>query len=107
MNLAAEVEIVESLPDRAIVMNTEIFGTLRSKFRFDLVGGDGRTVVTWDADVALDTVNQRWFGYFFLGWSVGMPQEVSLLQLKQLAETGHVSLPTPPKFEPSSSIAPH
>jgi hypothetical protein len=100
LGTAGELEITQSLPDRSIVMNSELFGSLRSQFRFDLAGSGDKTVVKWDADVALDTVTQRWFGYFFLGWTVGVPQQISLLQLKQLAETGHVSLPLPPKAQP-------
>ncbi|WP_448950106.1 SRPBCC family protein [Labrys neptuniae] len=103
VGILGEIEIVESTPDRHVAMSVDVPDYLSGRWRFDLDGGTS-TRIEWASDVALDTSFKRWVGYFFADSFIGKIEEVSLAQLKELAETGTITRPLPAR--PAGTASP-
>lgn len=97
------IEIIESKADCCVVIAVDLPGWLAGRFRFDLRGSD-LTQVEWATDVALDTSFKRWTGYLLADKAMGALEEISLVRLKELAETGTIRRPDP--VTPAKTVSP-
>jgi hypothetical protein len=96
LEILGQIEIVESEADRHVAIAVDVPDWLSGRFRFDLAG-NGDTQLEWASDVALDTTFKRWAGYLLADKAIGPLEEISLAQLKELAETGTIRRPEPVK----------
>ena len=103
LEILGQIEIVESEADRHVAIAVDVPDWLSGRFRFDLAGASD-TKLEWATDVALDTTFKRWAGYLLADKAIGVLEEISLAQLKELAETGTVRRPEPVK--PTKTVSP-
>jgi hypothetical protein len=103
LEILGQLEIVESEADRHVAIAVDVPDWLSGRFRFDL-GGSGNTELEWATDVALDTTFKRWAGYFLADKAIGALEEISLVQLKELAETGTIRRPD--LVKPAKTVSP-